>query len=245
MDFLTAAAASGMRARMETLDLLANNMANSSASGYKADHDFYSLYVSAEAADSTDGGERAVLPVLERQWTDFSQGALTLTDNPLDLAISGRGFFVAASPSGPLLTRAGSFKISPNGMLQTQDGLDVRAQDGKSIQVDKSRPVEVTPDGAVRQDGQEVARLDVVDVADRAMLRKHGLNYFDISSTGLSPFPAAGVQVEQGKLETANVQPAEAAVRLVTVMRQFESLQRALSIGAEMNRRAVEEVAKV
>src|SRR5579872_6794205 len=94
MDSLTAAASSGLRSRLETLDLLANNIANSSSPGYKADKEFYNIYLSAEAADSTDGGIGAVLPVVEGQWTDLSQGVLNPTANPFDLALSGRGFFV-------------------------------------------------------------------------------------------------------------------------------------------------------
>src|SRR5260370_18707492 len=108
MDGLTAAAASGMRARMESLDMLANNLANVSAPGFKADREFYNTYVAAEAADSPAGG--SVMPVIERQWTDFSQGTLTPTGNPLDVALRGKGFFVATSSSGPLFTRDGSFR---------------------------------------------------------------------------------------------------------------------------------------
>ena len=244
MDPLTAAAASGIRSRMEALDLLANNIANSSAPAFKADREFYDLYLSAEGAGSPDGGLSSLLPVIGRQWTDFSQGSLTPTENPLDLALAGSGFFVATSAAGPLLTRVGAFRISPQGDLQTREGWNVRGKDGRAIRLDASRPVEVTLDGVVRQDGQEIARLDLVDVPDSAALKKRGQNYFEFSSSGVSPIPVQP-QVQQGKLEAGNVQPAEAAVRLVAVTRQFEMLQRALSVGVEMNRQAVEEVAKV
>src|ERR1700739_1081221 len=102
MDPLTSAAASGMRARIESLDMLANNIANSSAPGFKADREFYNIYQSAEAAESPEGTTPSVLPVIERQWTDFTQGSLTPTGNPLDVALAGEGFFVASSPSGRL-----------------------------------------------------------------------------------------------------------------------------------------------
>src|ERR1700690_2723679 len=92
MDTLTIAAAGGMRARMESLDMLANNLANTETGGYKTDREFYNLYVSAEAAGLGDG-PAATLPVIERPWTDFSQGTLRATGSPLDLALSGKGFF--------------------------------------------------------------------------------------------------------------------------------------------------------
>jgi len=83
MDALTILAASGMRARMESLDMLANNLANAATAGYKGDREFYGLYTSA-AALSPPGppGAPSALPVIERQWTDFSQGILNPTGNP-------------------------------------------------------------------------------------------------------------------------------------------------------------------
>jgi flagellar basal-body rod protein FlgF len=245
MDPLTSAAASGIRARLESLDMLANNIANASAPGFKADHEFYGLYLSAEAAHSPDGTTPVVLPVIERQWIDFTQGSLTPTANPLDLALSGQGFFVAQSPGGPLFTRAGSFRISPQGQLETQEGFQVQGQDGKPILLDNARAVEVSPDGSVRQDGEDVGKIAVVNFQDPSALEKRGKNYFRTDLASMPPLPATQTEIRQGKLEAANAQPAESAVRLVNVLRQFETLQKAMAIGADMNRRAVEEVARV
>ena len=245
MDALTTAAASGMRARMESLDMLANNIANASSPGFKVDREFYSLYLSAGSADSPEGTSPVTLPVVERQWTDFAQGSITPTANQSDLALSGKGFFVAASSSGPVYTRNGSFHLSAQGEIETQDGYNVQAQDGSAIQLDTTKPFEVAPDGMVRQDGQDVAQLAIVDLPDTTALVKQGRSYFRLDSSSLTPAPAAGAQVQQGKLETGNTQSAETAVRLVSVMREFEMLQRAMTIGNDMNKRAVEDVAKV
>ena len=110
MDPLTTAAASGLQARMDSLDLLANNLANTSTGGYKADREFYSTYFSPDATgfDPTVGDS----PVVEKRWTDFTQGPLLSTGNPTDLALSGPGFFAVNGAKGPLYTRNGSFKIS-------------------------------------------------------------------------------------------------------------------------------------
>ena len=242
MDSLTSAAASGMRARMEALDLLANNIANGSAPGFKADRETYGLYLSPDAAESPV--TPTTVPVVERNWTDFAQGTLIPTGNPLDLAISGKGFFAATAPSGPVFTRAGSFQLSMQGDLETAEGYPVQGQDGKNIRVDPLKAVEVAPDGTIRQDGQEVARIAVLDFPDMSALSKRGHAYFSTDSSAAQPAPASA-EVHQGKLESANAQPAENGVRLVSVMRQFEMLQRALSIGAEMNRRTLDEVARV
>jgi flagellar hook-basal body protein len=119
MDPLTTSAANGMRARLESLDLLANNIANSSAPGFKADREFFGTYLSEEAAESPDGTNPPILPVIERNWTDFAQGSMTPTGGPLDVALNGKGFFVATSPSGSVFTRDGSFRLSKDGQLET------------------------------------------------------------------------------------------------------------------------------
>jgi flagellar basal-body rod protein FlgF len=241
MDAISISAASGMRSRMESLDLLANNIANGSTSGFKADHEFYSLYIAPEALESTDPA--ATLPVVERRWTDFSQGALTATGNPLDLALSGSGFFVVEGKTGPVYTRNGNFRISPDGEMQTQDGLPVRKAGGGSIKVDPAKTFNVSTDGTVSQDGQTIGTLEFAGFDHPETLEKMGASYFRLSNVK-ELVRTVNAQVHQGQLEGANGAPAENAVRLVTIMRQFEMLQRALSIGTDMNRKAIDEVAR-
>ncbi len=241
MDPLTISAAAGLRARMDSLEMLANNIANGSAGGYKADREFYSLYVAPEAVQPDAG----TLPVIERPWVDLSQGVLRPTDSPLDFALSGKGFFGVNGPQGPLYTRDGSFQVSRDGLLVTAEGHAVRGVGGAPLTVSAAQPVDVGPDGVVRQGGQEVGRLEVVDFADQAALAKQGHSYFKLTGTNIKPLAATGATVEQGKLENSNVSPAESAVRLIDVMRQFEMLQKAVGLGAEMNRKAIEEVARV
>jgi flagellar basal-body rod protein FlgF len=240
MDPLTAIAASGLRARMESLELLANNIANASTGGYKADREFYSLYVAPDVDEAL-----STMPVIERPWIDLSQGTIYSTGNPLDVALSGQGFLAVDGPSGPLYTRSGSLHVAPDGRLATAEGYPVRSEQGNPITIDPTLPVKITEDGTIRQEGSVVGRLAVVDFSTTAGLAKQGQNYFRVAAPTLRPSPAGSVSVEQGKLEASNTGSAEAAVRLVSVMRQFEMLQRAVSLGGEMNRRAVEEVAKV
>src|SRR5579859_2921089 len=117
MDPISILAAGGIRSRMESLDLLANNLANAATSGYKSDREFYSLFTSDYAQGNT-----STLPLVERKWTDFSQGLLQNTSNPMDVALSGNGFFAVNGPSGPLYTRNGSFQVGYSGNLSTSDG---------------------------------------------------------------------------------------------------------------------------
>jgi flagellar basal body rod protein FlgG len=248
MDVLTISAASGLRARMETLDMLANNMANAATGGFKSDREFYSLYVSADAqasADAMPGEMPTTVPVIEKHWTDFSQGLLVPTGNSLDLALSGKGFFAVNGPSGPLYTRNGSFRLSASGVLVTAEGYPLRVQGGKTIKTQLPGNLQVLPDGEVRQEGQTLGKLELAILSDKTPTVKQGNNYFSLAEPNAKAALAVDTRVEQGKIENSNVSPAESAVRLVSVMRQFEMLQKAISLSTDMNRRAVEEVARV
>ena len=243
MDQISILAAAGMRARMESMDLLANNIANASTSGYKGDSEFYTLFTS-EAQDAEGAQPSTTLPMIQKQWTDFSQGLLEPTNNPLDFGLSGKGFFVVAGPNGPLYTRSGSFQVSTSGKLTTPDGYALLDQGGQPIQADAGHPIEVGLDGSVRQKGQSIGKLQLVDFKNPSVLLKQGNNYF--RNTGANqPAEATDVKVQQGRLEGSNVSASHAAVRLVGVMRQFEMMQKAISLAGDMTRKTIEEVAKV
>jgi flagellar basal-body rod protein FlgF len=244
MDPISVLAASGIRARMQSLDLLANNLANAATNGYKIDGEFYSLFTSGEA-DGGDDVNPPTMPALDQHWTDFSQGLLQNTGNPLDVALSGPGFFVANGPAGPLYTRNGSFQISASGTLITADGYPVRTQGGGAITVNPTSPVDITPEGTVQQKGQAIGQLDIVSFADTTVLAKQGSNYYRNISEKATASPATGVEVRQGQIEASNVKTADAAVRLVGVMRQFEMLQKAITMAMDMNRQGIQEVARI
>jgi flagellar basal-body rod protein FlgG len=245
MDNLTIAAASGLRSRMESLDLLANNLANSGTTGFKRDQEFYGLYSSADSNDPSTGGPSSTLPTIEKQWTDFSQGTIQVTGNPLDIALDGNGFLAVSGPSGTLYTRAGNLKVLPSGVLATSDSYPLQTVGGGTIDVAPGKPVTILPDGTVQQSGQSVGQLDVVNFKSTDSLRKMGSTCFQNTDAGNPPVSAANVTVQQGKIEGSNVPVADAAMRLVGVMRQFEMLQKAVSVSNDMDTKTIQEVARV
>jgi flagellar basal body rod protein FlgG len=244
MDSSVIAAASGIRSRMESLDLLANNLANSGTAGYKSDQEFYGVFTSADAESAGDA-PASTMPMIQRQWTDFSQGTLQVTGSPMDVALSGSGFFVVNGKSGPLYTRNGSLQALPSGELATADGYPLRSADGGTIHVASSQPIEISTDGSVQQGGQSRGRIDVVTFKSTDSLIKAGNTCFQNSDPKNQPVAAANVEVQQGKLEGSNVPVAEAAMRLVGVMRQFEMLQKAVGVSSEMDTKTIQEVARV
>jgi flagellar basal body rod protein FlgG len=120
----------------------------------------------------------------------------------------------------------------------------VLGANGAPIRLDITQPVIVTAQGAVLQGGATVAQLQLSGFKNPGQLVKRGSNYFQYSGDPQDITNANG-ELHQGKLEGSNVAPAESAVRLVSVMRQFEMLQKAISIGTDMNHQALEEVARI
>jgi flagellar basal body rod protein FlgG len=245
MDPVTAASASGLRSRIEVLEMLANNLANSVTTGFKSDRESYGRHFGVDdSAADLDEDAMATLPMVDRQWTDFSQGTLQVTNSGLDLALSGRGFFAVNGPAGMLYTRNGAFRVSAGRLLTTAEGYAVRNSDGQPIRLSSPDPVTISKDGTIEQNGLRLGKLAVVDFADTSALVKHQGTYFTLRKPDV-PAVASSAEVHQGKLENSNVVAAESAVRLVSVMRQFEMLQKALSLAGEMSKRVSEEVARV
>ena len=115
---------------------------------------------------------------------------------------------------------------------------------GGTIQSQSEAPFEITPDGTVSQQGQALGQIQLVNFSSTSAINKQGANYFHVADPNLKPV-ASSALVYQGRLEDSNAGGAEGAIRLVGIMRQFEMLQRAAKIGADMDRQSVEQVAKV
>ncbi len=207
----------------------------------------------ARAPASTPAGTPAGAPVGAPTGTATGTRAGTITGNgPAALFYTRDGHFRLV-PVEPTPNQAPGQPLDPlrRSRLETEDGLVVSGNEGKPIFLDPRLPVEFGRDGTVRQDGLVVNRLLIADPGPNTgpntgmgqQLQKRSGNYFSFDLPTVAP-RALHAEVQQGKLEAANVTPAESAVRLINVMRQFESLQKALQIGGEMNRRSVEEVAK-
>ena len=136
--------------------------------------------------------------------------------------------------------------MGKSGHIETPEGyvLRIRTADGKPVTLDPTKAVDIGKDGAVKQDGQELGQIQTVDFNNSNQVSKRGSTYF-IWNEAAPPKAGQDSEIHQGMVETSNVPVAEAAVKLISVMRQFETLQKAISLGSEMNRRSIEEVAKV
>jgi flagellar basal-body rod protein FlgF len=233
-------AAAGMRARMETLDVIGNNIANAGANGFKADQEFYRLFDAARSRSGQGATGRPEMPFIEGSRTDFRQGPLQSTGSTLDVALSGPGFLVVQTPQGELYTRNGSLQLDAQGTLRTSDGLPVLGADRQPIVLPREGELEISKNGAIEVGGLEVGQLLVGEFAQPRALKKVGHTLFQLQP-GIEPAPAALTTVQQGSLEGANVNVPESAVRLIAASRHFDLLRRTASlVGDEMEGQAVQ-----
>lgn len=240
MDQALLTAAAGMKAEIETLEMLSNNVANASTPGYKADREFHRLFLGALSRRDPVTGDSGWMPVVHGAVTDFRQGALEATDSPFDVALEGPGFLAVRAGAAMLYSRGGSLRRGPGGELETVEGAAVLDPSGARIVIPGEGRIEIAENGTLSVAGIVAGKIGVFEFADPGRLTKAGANMFQ-APEGVDPATASSTLLRQGVIESSNVNPVEAAVRLITVSRGFEMLRRAATlIGDEMDRRAVE-----
>ncbi len=236
-------AAAGMVARGASLEALANNLANASTVGYKADHDFYQAFRGALAEPPSDGGEAAA-PYAAGAQIDFRQGPFQATDSPLDVALRGPGFLVVEGETGPLYTRAGEMEIAADGTLLGPAGLPVVGENGQPIVLPPVGEASIDSAGAVRAGKTLVGRLAVVEFPAPPPLARAGGQLLR-SLSDEPPAPAENTTLVPGYVEASNVEAAPSMARLLTVTRHFEMLRRTASLaGEQLDGQAVERLAR-
>ncbi len=241
------AAFTGLLAGTQALELAANNLANVSTTGYKAQREFYkSLTASLGNSNQRQVSSlnRAInnYGVLGGATVDVQAGTLERTGNDLDVAMEGSGFFVVQTKAGLKYTRNGNFRVDADGQLVTAWGDPVMGDQGP-IEI-PSGSVSISPDGTISSQGAVVGSLEIVDFAPGTVLVPEGNSTYK-AATG-SPTPTTDPRVRQGMLEASNMNPITGTIGLIMIQRQTQLLQQALSIfHNDFNKSAAEDLPRV
>jgi flagellar basal-body rod protein FlgF len=226
-------ALTGAVAQQQSLDVIANNVANVNTAGYRADRAAFSQFLAGAQREPNavsqlgqPGARVDAFVRVDAIAHDYTDGALKLTGNPLDMALSGDGFFTVDTPQGERLTRAGSFVMGAGGMLTTNEGHPVLGIDGKPIHLPSDRNIQVDPDGTLKSDALVLGKLKLVRAQDPAQLEKESATVFKVAPD--APLLAANVTVTQGHIEASNVNAVAGLNDLISVSRSFDALQKVI-----------------
>lgn len=239
MDRMLYVAMSGAKQNMLAQAHNANNMANVSTTGFKAD-----LAAARSMPLFGNGFPSRVFSMTEREGTDFNPGPIQTTGRELDIAIKKDGFITVQGADGnEAYTRAGSLRISNSGILETTGGLAVLGEGGP-ISIPPSTRVEVATDGTVSSITQSKG-ADVVSVIDRLKLVNPDLKNVIKGNDGLFHLrdgeraqTDAAVEIISGALEGSNVNIASELVNMIELARQFEMQVKMMKVAEENDEQA-------
>jgi flagellar basal-body rod protein FlgG len=223
----------GLLPLQKKLEVIANNLANVNTTAFKRDDAFANELISASALFRDGTVDPTEKDINEQTTTDFSQGTLQQTGNPLDAAIDGHGFFVVQTDEGIKLTRDGSFNISTDGTLVTRNGDPVMGTGG-SIRIDDIQDLQrsqlvIERNGTVKAGDKIYGQIQILSPDSLSELSKAGQNMYTFkSNTLLSQVDPSAFSVRQGFLEGSNVNPIDEMVAMIQIQTSFEAGQKAV-----------------
>ena len=246
--------ATGMLAQQLNVEVISNNLANLSTTGFKRQRAEFQdlLYENVKRMGTSSSDAGTVIPSGIQLGTGvktgsvyriIAQGNMTMTENTYDMAVQGRGYFRVQLPSGDdAYTRAGSFQLNGDGQLVTQDGYTVQPgivipQDATEVSISASGEVAAMVPGQVTP--QVVGQLDLATFINPAGLEATGNNLF--LETPASGTPTTGIPGDvgfgtllQGFLESSNVNPVQEITNLISAQRAYELNSKVITASDEM-----------
>ncbi len=239
------AACTALVARTQALDTVANNIANTSTVGFRAERNVFSS-VLASAQDASTSALSPIINsygILSGTMADVTQGALEKTGNDLDLAIEGKGYFTVRTADGPMYTRNGSFQLSSKDQIITQSG-DLVMGDKGPITVPGGK-LSISADGTISSEGAVVGKIKIAEFPLGTELTNTGNSLYSAPADAKT-IPPTDSTVRQGALESSNVNAVSSMIQLVEAQRNSEMMQRALAMfNSEIDKTASQDLPKV
>lgn len=224
-------AMSGAVAQDRALDVVANNVANARTSAYKAERITFDEVLNEQGELSYVDSNRSAI--------DTTAGALVATDNPLDLALNGDGWFAVQTPQGTRYTRDGAFSLDAEGTLVDASGNPVRGTEGAELLVPPdATEVVVDGEGHVYVDDEPIGQLEIVRF-DADQLTREGANLFRANGR---PIADELPSVVSGHLEGSNFNTVRGMVDLVRISRTYESLHRMIENYRQVDQRTARDI---
>ncbi len=241
MDNTINIALSRLAAQQQAMDVVAGNLANASTPGYRAERTVFADWLVREPGGAAPAGDTALaFTQLRATYRDRAEGTLTHTGNPLDLALSGEGWFTVQTGAGVRLTRAGRFTLQKDGAVTDEAGnalLDVNAQPMRLSTADTELTVKA--DGTLRSQNGVIGQIAVVAPNDANRMTAEGGRLFraDVPTT-----PVARPKMLQGAVEDSNVQPIAEITRMISTERDFQFVSQMVEAEGQRRQNAIDKI---
>ncbi len=224
------------------MSIIANNLANINTNGFKAEQPIFEEYLSRNASE--DSPDNTISFVQDfGMHRDLREGRMEVTDNPLDIAISGEGYFKVDTPDGTRFTRNGAFELDAQGRLVTGDGFPVLSAAGTGFTFGaEDGQILISGDGTISTNQGTQGRLSLVTFEDERKLQKAGGT---LLKTDEPEITVEDVSVLQGAVESSNVQPILEMTHMISVMQAYQSANKIVEKADELQRQAISTLAKV
>ena len=238
MNDASSVALSAQLAVLHETDIIANNLANMSTTGFKGQHMAFAQFLS-QTSDGTP------IAYVQEQGVsrDPSQGPINTTGSRLDVAIRGEGFFTIQTPLGDRYTRDGHFQLDTTGQIVTSQGYPVLSDGGSPLVVPEgSGQITIGGDGTVSTLQGQVGKLGLVTFADQQALIETAGGYFKTDQT-TEPAPTE-TKLMQGALEGSNVEPIVEISRLIGSQHNVEYAKTFVDALAQQTSNAIDRLGK-
>ena len=218
------------------MDITANNLANVNTTAFKSEHPLFEEFLVEKA------NETAISYVQDYgSYRDLREGEFTRTGRPLDLAISGEGYFTIQSDQGLRYTRNGSFRLNPNGEIVTINNEPLLDENGRTITLDvQNQETTIAPDGTVTTAPGQTQKIQVVSFDNPQILKQVGNGLYD--AEGHTANSAVDAKILSRTLEHSNVQPILEMTAMIDIMRAYQSAQQLLDSEHDLQLKAIEEM---
>ncbi|MDE2182228.1 MAG: flagellar basal-body rod protein FlgF [Alphaproteobacteria bacterium] len=243
MDNTVLVSLSQQLASFQSMDTIANNLANISTPAFKREEMKFEEYVETSAPAEGQTGPQTVSFVQNVGLVrDLSEGRLETTGAPYDLAINGNGYFVVQTAAGDRYTRDGHFMLNAEGQLVTSNGDPVMGDGGAVTISPDDGNITIAADGTVTGKQGQLAKLRVVDFADERQLIKQGASLY---TTSQQPVTASDASIEQGMIEASNVQPVIEIANMIEVSRAYQMTASLAQSESDLKRQAIQQLGSV
>lgn len=241
MDIATAVVTSRLIAQQRAMDVTAGNLANMGTPGYRASRVQFSDWISRQNNTLAPPGGRVISFTQDRAtWRDPRPGPVQHTGNPLDLALTGEGYFTVETARGTRLTRDGRFTPMPDGTLADGAGNPLLDTNNRAIRISPGDTrLSVSGDGTLSSENGQLGKIAVVKPEDPMRIQAEGDTLLDPRSQTVA-VTAPGIV--QGAVEDSNVQPILEITRMIHDHRQFEFATQFLHAASERGRDAIEKL---